>query len=64
MLPMVRQKRVEKRMIDGVEKDVEVEVMVPKEVERLFLGPDGVSEQRLRRKQAAVAALRAQIARA
>lgn len=60
MLPMVREKRVEHRVVNGVEQTVEVEVMVPKEVERLFLGPDGVNHLRERRKRAAAEAMRAQ----
>ncbi len=38
-LPPKREKRIERRMVDGVERDVVVEVMVVPERKRLFLFP-------------------------
>ena len=37
--PPKKEKRVEKQMVDGVEKDVEVEVTVEQPLKRLFLFP-------------------------
>jgi hypothetical protein len=51
-LPMQRERRIEKRIVDGVEVEVEVEVLVPKErAPRLFLGPSGFDEGRVARKR-------------
>lgn len=62
MIPMVKEMRVRRQIVDGVERDELYEVMVPKEVEPLFLGPDGVNQRRERRKRAEAEARRAEAA--
>ncbi|EIN12526.1 hypothetical protein PUNSTDRAFT_141205 [Punctularia strigosozonata HHB-11173 SS5] len=49
--PMEKRVRKEKRIVDGVEVEVDVEYEVPKELKRLWLGPNGKSEGRERYKR-------------
>jgi hypothetical protein len=49
--PMEKRVRKEKQVVDGVELEIEVEYEVPKELKRMWLGPNGKSEGRERYKR-------------